>query len=229
MNKIDYPAIILDLGQEKNEYTPSKVLLQRKEDSYPVSTSIAEFEEFFHLRYRPFLTFSNRKSLKKVIRNCPHVLRYQWFAEDNYILTALYKDQLFKGLLAPVSVRWVNSELGYGLFAEADFIPGTYIGEYVGIVRPISRNHLERSAYLFHYPTKWWSKDCYAIDSMSEGNLMRFLNHSNMPNVKPVCLVNQNLLHIVFIADQHIPCGSQLTFNYGSNYRIKSGSLPMNH
>lgn len=188
--------------------------LQRKGEDSLTAYPIAEFEHLFHIKYRSFLTFSSEKELDTVIQHCPYILRIPQIAQENYELTAKYKQSLFNAAIPPVYVKWIDPIFEYGLFADVDLPQGAYVGEYVGQVKRLFRRERDSNPYCFQYPTKWWSFHYYAIDASREGNEMRFINHSNSPNLRPICLVDQNLLHMVFIANQAIPKDTQLTFNY---------------
>jgi SET domain-containing protein len=59
------------------------------------------------------------------------------------------------------------------------------------------------------------------VDALQEGNVTRFINHSNVPNLEPRCFVERGLLHQVFMARQKISKGTQLTFDYGNDYWIR--------
>ena len=183
-----------------------------------LSLSLEDFEKAFEIRYRPFLTFSSYSSLKEVVNQCPYILRSHSLANDNYEETKIYQKELDEGKTAPIAIRWIDPVLGYGAFATEKISEGRFVGEYTGIVRRLFRRHTDSNAYCFHYPTKFWSFKYFTIDSMLEGNLTRFINHSSSPNLKPVCLIDKRLLHLVFVSNREIKAGEQLTFDYGEDY-----------
>lgn len=211
-----YQALeLLDEGLSKN------FKLQPNGMKAPLSLSLEGFEKALGIHYRPFLTFSSYQLLEEVVNNCPYVLRSQTLASDNYEWTKAYHQELCFGQTASIYIKWIDEALGYGAFAEEEILPGCFIGEYTGIVRRLSRNHSDYNPYCFHYPTRFWSLKYFVVDSMREGNLTRFINHSNNPNLQPLCLVDRGVLHQVFVAKNKIKKDEQLTFDYGDDYWAK--------
>lgn len=183
--------------------------------------NLKEFEKKFHVTYRPFLTFPSYRTLREVIRNCPYFFRFEWLFGGGSELEAHYQYQFSKGIFADTYIKWIDPQLGYGLFTAIDLPVKSFIGEYTGIVRQIDRNDSKLNGYCFHYPTRFWSTNYFVIDALHEGNLARFINHSSQPNLQPLWLVNRRLLHLVFIANQFIAKGTELTFNYGADYWLR--------
>jgi hypothetical protein len=200
---------------------PIEIKVQLKNQKSPSLLSSVEFEDLFKVIYRPFLTFSSYQLLKEIIRNCPYLLRFEWLMTHLDEREAFYQTQLSIGAIADTFVKWINPVLGYGLFAAVDLPEKSFIGEYTGIVRRIDRAHPNLNAYCFHYPTRFWSLKYFVIDSLHEGNLLRFINHSDQANLQPLWLVNRGVLHLIFIANCAITKGTELTFNYGGDYWIR--------
>lgn len=118
--------------------------------------------------------------------------------------------------LAPLYIGWVNSIVGYGLFANGSIKRGQYIGECTGRIIPVTSID-PRDAFLFHYPSSHPNKQ-FVIDAGVEGSLLRFINHDSQPNVDAEYVFHKGLWHLVFIANDNIKEGQQLTLDYGPNY-----------
>jgi uncharacterized protein len=200
---------------------PIEIKVQLKDQKSPSLLSIIEFENLFKVIYRPFLTFLSYRSLEEIIHNCPYLLRFEWLMTHHDKSEAFYQAQLSIGAIADVFIKWINPVLEYGLFAAVDLLEKSFIGEYTGVVRRIDKAHPNLNAYCFHYPTRFWSLKYFVIDSLHEGNLLRFINHSDQPNLQPLWLVNRGVLHLIFIANCFITKGTELTFNYGPDYWIR--------
>lgn len=177
-----------------------------------------EFQSQFKVEYLPHLYFADYAELKRVLANCPWVLANSFLGEENRLQAIGFAPELNAGRCAKISIRWIDDQLEYGVFAEADISAGTYIGEFTGHVRQLSRQRPSHNSYCFHYPTRLWSWNYYAIDAQTMGNQTRFINHSDRPNLSPLCLCERRLLHIVFIAKVAIRKGDQLTYDYGQDY-----------
>lgn len=191
----------------------------------PITLSLQGFEKALGIRYRPFLTFKSYQNLQETVENCPFLLRSRSLSSDNYQWTSHYYSELTTGKVAPICIQWIDIAIGYGAFATEDIAEGSFIGEYTGVVRRLYRRFPDHNPYCFHYPSKWWSLKYFVVDAMREGNLTRFINHSQSPNLKPLCLVDRRLLHQVLVANRAIKKGEQLTFDYGEDYWIKRKKL----
>lgn len=216
----------IDILQPKTRQRHIKVRLEHQTESQMFSKT--QFRNLFNVSYRSHLHFSNYNSLQEVISNCPLILKYGPWGEENRQLGVRYKNEISQGFVADVAIQWVNSEIGYGLFADTDLTPGAYVGEYTGLVRRLYRLHPNQNAYCFHYPTAFWSWKYYVIDSLFEGNQLRFINHSNLPNLQPACLVDRGLLHLILVTKRAISHGEELTFDYGPDYWIRRKQIILN-
>lgn len=200
------------------EQLPAQFYVQFKGSAAVETCPIDTFEKQFHFTYCPFLTFSSYEILRTVAHQCPYILRSHYLAEENYAWGQLYKQAIQRGHMVDVYVKWIDERLGYGLFAATDLPAGTFVGEYTGLVRPLSRRHPDHNGYCLHYPTKWWSWHYFVVDGLHHGNLTRFINHSDQPNLQPLCTIEHRLLHQIFVTKQTVARNMQLTFDYGSDY-----------
>lgn len=190
----------------------------RRGTSYPKMMDETEFRNFFFIDYLPYQRFSNYEAFRQVIKNCPWTLSYSFWGRENRELAVRYRSELDQAAIAETTIQWVNDELGYGLFAASDLPANSYIGEFTGNVRALYRTHPDANAYCFHYPTRLWSWQYTVIDAQKKGNETRFINHSDQPNLEPLCVCDRNLLHIIFVCKTDIKSGSQLTYNYGADF-----------
>lgn len=197
---------------------PKKIIkVMHEGDTELLKYDLDHLRRVLGVRYLSHLKFSDYDQLKEVINQCPFMLR-TWIGNENRELGEKYRQQLVEGFIADVTIKWIDDEMGYGVFANQDLPEGTYIGEYTGLVRHLIRGQQDYNAYSFHYPTRFWSWNYFIIDAMHEGNELRFLNHSNQTNLKPMCLVDRGLLHMAFLTNQSITAGTELTFDYGIDY-----------
>jgi hypothetical protein len=205
---------------------PKSVKVQLKDQSSPSIITVKEFENLFNVHYRACLTFSSYDDLENTVRNCPYFFRYQWLFGKQDDLETYYQELLHEHLRAKTYIKWIDEVFEYGLFADVDLAPKSFIGEYTGVIRELDKTMPDINPYCFHYPTKLFSYHYLVIDAMNEGNNLRFINHSDKPNLQPLWLVDRGLLHLVFIAAKAIPKGTELTFNYGKDYWNKRKKSP---
>jgi hypothetical protein len=188
--------------------------------------SIDEFQKLFEIAYAPTLLFQTDNLLEKVIANTPWLLRYTVVGQEHRNFGAVLHKKMAEGRVANVAIKWIDDEIGYGVFAREDIPSQAFIGEYTGVIKQVSRFRPNLNAYCMHYPTKFFSYNYFVIDAQEAGNEMRFLNHSDRPNLKPMCVIDDGLQHIVLFASKPIASGEQLTFNYGRDYWKRRRCLP---
>ncbi len=177
-----------------------------------------EFAEFFQISYAPTLFLQDYATLQKVIKNCPWSMRRGPLFEELRDLAVQFRKLIFRGYTAPIRIQWAGDKLGYGAFANEDILPEAFVGEYAGCVRQFHPFHQDLNGYCFYYPKKLFSLRYFVIDGLKHGNEMRFVNHSDNPNLTPKCLIDRGLLHIVLFAKEKISAGTELTFDYGKDY-----------
>ena len=129
----------------------------------------------------------------------------------------LYTPEPMQGILEDLEVKLVNPLVGIGLFATKPITRYTFIGEYLGLVRPRKLSFLSDSDYVFGYTirdqaTRW------VVDAGKMGNTTRFINHSYEPNLIPSSWIQDGIGHIGFFAKKTIMENEQLTFDYGPYY-----------
>lgn len=192
-----------------------KIRIPFKEGTKIKYLKLKEFESHFNVIYRPYLTINSYDELKEIIQLCPYFFKWEkfFFSQETE-----YLEKVNQGFFEDAYIQWINSPKGYGLFAHRNIPKGAFVGEYSGILRKIDVAHPDFNDYCFQYPTKIFSKKYYMIDPYLEGNLARFINHSDTPNLDRMWLMDRGLLHLVLFANQNISEGTELTFDYGKDY-----------
>ena len=198
------------------------IKLKKKGEETVKDYTVKEFEEFFSIEYLPHLNFNTYKNLTYVFSATPWMIKKSLLGRNNRWFGAYYTNEIEKGQIADVSIQWVNSTMQYGLFAEKDFEKQTFIGEYTGLVKQRYRLSPNTNDYCMHYPTDFWRLKAIMIDAKKQGNETRFINHNEEGNLTPISAVFKGFLHTLFVANQPIKKGEQLTFNYSSTIKIKN-------
>ncbi len=175
---------------------------------------ISIFEELFNFKYSSQLLFSSEQNKQEIAANCPYLFRLDWLFGKSQLEEGFEK-KLSNEEYAPTIVKWINEEKGYGLFAEKDLKQYAFVGEYTGLVRKIDNKHLKINPYCFSYPKKLFGKQDFIIDALEVGNLSRFINHSDRPNLQPLWLNKEGFSHLIFYTNRPIKGDTELTFDYG--------------
>ena len=165
---------------------------------------------------------TDHPSFKRPLKESPYYLENQ---EEFDHLTLLYGPSLLKEKIAPVSIRFISDEVGYGLFAEEDLEAGTFIGEYTGVVQEgfdappdDTGKGAYETDYTWDYPDAWYEDILFEINGLKQGNELRYVNHSFEPNLVVEHTLLDNRWAIFFLTEKFIRAGTQLTADYGEEY-----------
>lgn len=177
-----------------------------------------QFKDYFDVEYISYLHFPTPKFRAEAIKRCPILLRSS-LGDDNRELGTRFEDELDGGYVAPVCIQWINDDIGHGVFAKQFLPKGSFVGEFTGCVRRLYRLSSDHNAYCFHFPTRFFSWKYTVIDASKMGNETRFINHSDSPNLQPLCLIDEeSLLHICFVTAKDVKRNEELTYNYGADF-----------
>lgn len=174
------------------------------------------------ITYLKRAALARHPSFEKPLIQSPYYLENK---EEFDHLTELYGPQIRSESMAPVSIRFISDEVGFGLFAEKDLDAGTLIAEYTGIVqegRDVSPEEGNGEGYdtdyTWDYPDAWYEDILFEINALENGNELRYVNHSFEPNLVVEHTLLDNRWVIFFIAEHSIKKGTQFTVDYGEEY-----------
>lgn len=176
-----------------------------------------EIEELFHIAYHPGIQFIKSKDLTSVYRKTEKFHKKGFLEQRQLWLGTYFEKDIHFPKIPPVRLRWIDNEIGWGVFAEQDLPTMRYIGEYAGIVRHKKRAD-SKNAYCFQYSLISGESTNYTIDALNQGGIVRFINHSSSPNLMSALATAHNLSHIVIFATRPIKKGEQLCYDYGPDY-----------
>lgn len=172
--------------------------------------------------YTPTLYFTDLATWLEMLEEPPWIWTQSYLGREMRKRGEEYGARITSGWIANMTVVWLGEPIGYGVITNRNLAPGDYIGTYTGAVRRIKRSYPNLNAYCTHYPTRWWSHHYYVIDAQLHGNEMRYINHSDTPNLTAMWAVDRGLMHLLFFADEEIPRGEQLTIDYGADFWYSS-------
>lgn len=199
--------------------------VERPPDLQEILLDEEGFERLFDVRYLHHLEYANWWVEDKVRKQCRKALHKDRVGDLAKWLGKLYERKLDEGYLPDVTIRWINEEIGYGIFANRLIRRSEFVGEYTGIVktRPLLFPRLNN--YCFAYPRRTLTLRLFTIDSQSEGNFTRFINHSDTPNCESLAVFHNNVFHIIFRTLHDISPHTQLTYDYGDIFWKKRRKL----
>ncbi len=200
LNEEDKPYIKVEKGSKKYLFTKE------------------EFSNYMEVEYISNLEFENPKIFNWLINKCIWANRNGYISYKQKWLGAYFEKEIFSGHTADVSIKWINSTKEFGLVTNVDLPEKKYVGEYVGLVHPFHKRIDNRNSYCFEYLIGYEYKTKHTIDARDKGNIIRFINHSFLPNLTPVSVLCGGIMHIIFRTNKFIKKGSELTYDYGPNY-----------
>ena len=166
------------------------------------------------IAWRPLLT--------KALHQSPYYLENEAYFRE---LCDRYGEQIRRADKAPLYIEEVGDDVGYGVFAAADIEAGAFIGEYAGVVqpaedeagRPLDAGGYE-SDYSWYYLDEVPGAPDLEINGRLEGNELRFVNHSDTPNLEVEHTLFEGQWVLFFTAARDIRKGEQLLISYGEAY-----------
>ena len=154
----------------------------------------------------------NQLNAKNTVRYLSKPLHY-----DN--LEKKYGPQIARGEISPMTVRFINDKIGYGVFSEIDLKPGDFVGEYTGKI--INTKDLKDGKYTWGYLNahEMHGKEInLSLDAGPAGNELRFINHDYVPNAGMQYVLQGGIWHVCYITSRPIKKGEQILTDYGKRY-----------
>lgn len=127
-----------------------------------------------------------------------------------------FDKEIQSGMHPQVSIRFIDEEVGFGVFAEQRIPSCSYVGEYTGMIQERKKRHLVDKRYCVRYTVWEMGRRNFIIDAEKMGNFTRFINHSVTPNLSLQSVYWRGMPRMIFIALKEIEEGTQFTFDYGT-------------
>lgn len=192
-----------------------KIVFRGKPD--PKVYSVEEFEQAMKVKYLSHLEFVSAAVKEKVKGLCERAHKLGKVSLRAQKVGQMYGREIDGGFVNDVYIKWIDGQIGYGLFAGRKIDKGAFIGEYVGVVRRITRYFSSVNEYCFRYPLYNRGLFVYTIDPHDCCNETSFMNHSDTPNCESVVAFKDGFLHVCIIAVCDIKKDEQLTYDYGND------------
>ncbi|HSW72181.1 MAG TPA: SET domain-containing protein-lysine N-methyltransferase [Chlamydiales bacterium] len=183
-----------------------------------------EFEEALGVTYLHGLEFQKMSILAWIQKECQKALKKNLITMQQKWLGSYYEDEILTPKDPPIILKWIDQDIGWGVFAEKDLTPKTYIGEYTGFLRKKKNRLDKKNSYCFEYMIGETKETNFTIDAQDKGNFTRFINHSPTGNADPMIIYSGGIMRVIIYANQKIPKGAQITYDYGPDYWAKRES-----
>lgn len=179
--------------------------------------SLKEFESQFKISYIPQLDFAKLSYFRKLSRKTAQFHRKGYLDDEQIWLGTYFREEILGSPLPPVRLRWIDAELGWGVFAERNLEPMEYIGQYAGMVRR-KRRIDSKNSYCFEMAIAPGERTRFTIDAFEQGGISRFINHSKTPNLSSALATVRDLSHVILFVTKFVSKGEQLCYDYGADY-----------
>lgn len=187
--------------------------------AFPDLPQMSSFEYLSH----PI--FESREALEEVLTEVAKAKREDKISAEKIWIGIYFDKEIRKGNHPPVSIKYLNEEVGHGVFADKKISPCAFVGEYTGQVLKRTPKQLKDKEHCLRY-TVWEGKNNFCIDAEKKGNFTRFINHSSKPNLGLQSIYWRGIPRMIFVALKEIRAGSQLTFDYGPLFWKESRHSP---
>ncbi len=172
-------------------------------------------EDFFYI---PHPIFESEKILDEVLEQARKAKEQDLIPPEKIWMGIYFDMEIQTGLNPRLSVRHINEEIGFGVFAEQKIPSCAFVGEYTGVVKERRKRLLKDKIYCVRYASWQAGRRQFILDAEHHGNHTRFINHSAEPNLALHSVYWRGLPRMVFISLKEIPEGAQLTFDYGRSF-----------
>lgn len=174
----------------------------------------------YQFEYQPKLCFETPALYQKVLELCGSGKLEEVLSMRQKWLGCFYAQEIISGALHPdLILSWINPILAWGIFAGSEIAPQTYIGCYTGEIKRRKFWKRKGNDYCFDYAAGDF-KTPFLIDAEKKGGMVRFINHSNEPNLETIPVFVGGMLHIILVTTGVVLKGSPLTYDYGEDYWI---------
>ena len=182
--------------------------------------TICEWEKLSGVLFSMNLEFE-KSSLKEKIKNkTEKLLKKGQLTRQQIWFGSYYKKEIEEKILPQVFLRFINPDLGWGVFARKKLPKMTFIAEYTGVLRRRKRRDRE-NAYCFEHTFSSGVKTPYTIDAQDQGGIGRFINHGISANIQSSLATIDFISHVVLITNREVEVGEQLVYDYGPDYWAK--------
>ncbi len=194
-----------------------KQLICVEKDNEKQMIPILEFEKMVHVPFISALEFDQPSDRQKISKIIEKLHKKGELSREQLWLGSYFKKEINACYIPKLILRYIDPNLGWGVFADQDFKQGEFIAEYSGKLRKRKRKD-RKNAYCFEYLLAPGVESPFIIDAQNQGGIARYINHSNDSNLTPTLATFDSLTHVILITNQPIRKGSQLCYDYGADY-----------
>jgi hypothetical protein len=168
------------------------------------------------LSFLPNPVFERDQTLYNILSRSQKAKLKDQIPPEKIWMGIYFDKEVQQGVHPPVSIRFIDEEVGFGVFAEQRISSCSFVGEYTGIIQERKRKQVKDKRYCVRYTVWEMGRRNFIIDAEKMGNFTRFINHSSKPNLSLQSVYWRGMPRMIFIALKEIEEGTQFTFDYGT-------------
>lgn len=187
----------------------------------------AKFESLRQCGYLPQPLFESEAIFDEILNRTKKAKQEDEIPPEKIWMGIYFDKEIQTGTHPKVSIRFINEEVGFGVFAEQRIPSCAFVGEYRGIVKERKKKELKDKVHCVRYTVWEMGKRRFILDAEKMGNFTRFINHSAKPNLSLQSVYWRGIPRIIFVALKEISEGTQLTFDYGTFFWKECSQTPV--
>lgn len=177
---------------------------------------LKELHHWTGASYTTHLSFEEASIQEKIEKKASVYANSLEAIEQRWLGTYFHRE-ILNPPTEPFELRWINREIGWGLFAKTPLKKGAFIATYTGEVRRRRRTD-EKNSYCFQYLVPVLASPYLLIDAKEGGSLGRYLNHDKEGNVETRLVFLDGIYSILLSTARPIAAGEELCYDYGPDY-----------
>jgi hypothetical protein len=181
--------------------------------------SLEEFEKLTGAKWIPGLDFADFHLFSDITQRALKLHKKGKMTPEQLWLGSYFKKEILSAASPDVEIRWIDSTLGWGVFALRNFKKMEFIAEYSG--KLVKRKSQSKNAYAFEYIIVQGIATPYTIDASEQGGIARYINHSATPNLNSSLATLENVSRVILYTKEPVAKGIQLCYDYGPDYWAK--------
>lgn len=189
------------------------------------SLNIPSLPKTAYFEYLNHPIFETEEEFEEVVGIVAKAKREDKIPPEKIWMGIYFDTEVRKAVHPFISIREVNRDVGFGVFADKKIAACTFVGEYTGVIVQKKTSQLKKKFYCLRYTT-WDGKNQFVIDAERKGNFTRFINHSSEPNLGVQTIYWQGIPRMIFVSLKEIQEGDQLTFDYGPLFWKQAHQTP---
>ena len=130
----------------------------RSNPLHPAQLALEATRKFCDLEYLFHPIFETPQILCDILSCTQKAKEEDQISQERVWMGIYFDNEIQKGVHPVVSIRYIDSEVGYGVFSEQRIPPCAFVGEYTGVIQEWKRKPPKDEVYSVKYTVWGWEK-----------------------------------------------------------------------